>query len=107
MIIYVKVKTNAKNDEIHKENFELNKNLFDIYLPNKNKEPKKPITNKETNQQIQENICLFISVKDLAQDNKANFKIIKLLASYFNTQQNRIKILKGKTSKVKMIQILN
>jgi len=39
-------------------------------------------------------------------DGKANEALIELLAGHFNTSKNKIKIVRGGTSKTKVIEIL-
>lgn len=41
-----------------------------------------------------------------AHDGEANEAIIKLLAKYFHTSKSNIKILRGQTSKIKLIEIV-
>jgi uncharacterized protein len=48
---------------------------------------------------------LLVHVKEPAQDGKANAAIIKLLAKYYETTQANIKIVRGHTSKTKLIEI--
>lgn len=44
--------------------------------------------------------------KEPAKDNKANFDIIKILASYFNVPLSYVKLLKGRKSKHKIFKII-
>ncbi|MBI1821335.1 MAG: DUF167 domain-containing protein [Nitrospirae bacterium] len=46
------------------------------------------------------------SVKAPPHDGKANTALIALLADYFNVPKNRITLLKGSSSKQKLIEIL-
>jgi len=47
-----------------------------------------------------------LSVKEPPIENKANEAVLKLLSEYFNVPKSNISILKGQTSKNKIIQIL-
>ena len=46
-----------------------------------------------------------ISLKERAEKGKANIALIKLLAKHFNTSSANVKILRGLTSKNKVIEI--
>ncbi len=48
---------------------------------------------------------LLVYVKEPAQDGKANAAIIKLLAKYYETIQANVQIVRGYTSKVKIIEV--
>jgi len=48
---------------------------------------------------------LEISLKTLPKQNKANIELINLVAKYFNKPPSCIKIIRGKTSKNKTIEI--
>jgi len=47
-----------------------------------------------------------VSVSSPPVDDKANEKIIELLAEYFHTPKRGITIVSGNTSKIKIIEIL-
>ncbi|TSC79112.1 MAG: hypothetical protein G01um101433_9 [Parcubacteria group bacterium Gr01-1014_33] len=46
-----------------------------------------------------------IAVKEPPKNGKANAAIVKALAGYFDVAPSRVKILKGATSKQKLIEI--
>ena len=48
---------------------------------------------------------LYISLKESAEQNKANIELVNLLAKYFNTSAAAIRILRGKTSRNKIIEV--
>jgi hypothetical protein len=48
---------------------------------------------------------LHISLKESPEHNKANIKLISLLAKYFNTSVANVRILRGKTSRNKILEI--
>ncbi len=45
-------------------------------------------------------------VRPPAKENKANLAVIELLSSYFSVPKSRINIIKGSTSKNKLIEII-
>ena len=47
-----------------------------------------------------------IYIRQIAADGKANEAVIDLLSKYFNTAKSNIKILRGHTSKYKVIEII-
>ena len=47
-----------------------------------------------------------VSVKEKAEGNKANIAIVKLLSKHFNVSSSMIRIIKGLSSKQKIIEIL-
>ncbi len=47
-----------------------------------------------------------IWIKQPAIENKANKEIIKLLSDYLNVNKSRIKLVKGKTSRYKLFDII-
>ncbi|MEM4230405.1 MAG: DUF167 domain-containing protein [Candidatus Pacearchaeota archaeon] len=57
----------------------------------------KEIINKEN--------TLYIKLKESPENNKANIELINLLAKHFNKSVNHIKILRGKTSRNKIVEI--
>lgn len=48
---------------------------------------------------------LHISLKESAEHNKANIELINLLAKYFNTFLANVRILRGKTSRNKIVEV--
>ena len=46
-----------------------------------------------------------VSLKSKAENNKANIELLKLLKRYFKVEVENIKIIKGKTSRNKIIEI--
>jgi len=49
--------------------------------------------------------ALHVSLKESAEQNKANIELINLLAKHFNTSAKEIKILRGKTSRNKIVEV--
>ena len=47
-----------------------------------------------------------VSVRAPAQEGKANEAVIELLAKYFSVTKSAIKIVRGQTSRKKLIQII-
>ena len=50
---------------------------------------------------------LLINLKNAPENNKANIELIKLLGKKFNVSHEKIKILKGKTSRNKIVEVKN
>ena len=50
---------------------------------------------------------LIISLKSPPENNQANIELIKILAKHFDLDAKKIKILKGKTSRNKIIEVKN
>ena len=48
---------------------------------------------------------LHVSLKESAEQNKANIELMNLLAKHFNTSAKEIKILRGKTSRNKIVEV--
>lgn len=48
-----------------------------------------------------------IKVQTPPEDGKANKEVIKLLAKHFNTSKSKIKIISGKTTRLKIIEIFD
>lgn len=46
-----------------------------------------------------------VNLKSFPEDNKANIELLKLLKKYFKVEVKDIKIIKGKKSKNKVIEI--
>ena len=56
---------------------------------------------------IKINPCKFeIWIKQPAVENKANKEIIELLSEYLNVNKSRIKLVRGKTSRYKLFDII-
>jgi len=65
----------------------------------------KVITNAKRQEIKQENDKLKIYLKSKPEKGKANEELINLLASHFNVSKINFKILKGKKSRNKLIEI--
>lgn len=65
----------------------------------------KPSSKKEA-VNVKENNTFEVFVKEKAEDNKANIAIIKLLSKHFSVSSSNIKIIKGLSSKQKVIEII-
>jgi uncharacterized protein (TIGR00251 family) len=48
---------------------------------------------------------LLVSLKSPPENNLANLELIKLLSKHFSVPDNKIKILKGKSSRNKIIEV--
>ena len=46
-----------------------------------------------------------VKLKSSPENNKANIELIRILAKYFNTTYNNIKLKRGKTSRNKILEI--
>jgi uncharacterized protein (TIGR00251 family) len=46
-----------------------------------------------------------VKVKEPPREGKANQSVIRLLASHFRVSQNYVRVLKGQTSKIKIVEI--
>ncbi|NMB66610.1 DUF167 domain-containing protein [Candidatus Woesearchaeota archaeon] len=46
-----------------------------------------------------------INLKSKPENNKANLELIKILSKYFKVDISKIKIIKGKTSKNKIVDV--
>ena len=64
----------------------------------------KPHSGKQEIKKISENEYV-VYLKKPAQDNKANIELIKLLGKELNVGSKNIKIIKGLTSKNKIIEV--
>jgi uncharacterized protein len=80
-------------------------NILSCFLPQmiinvraKSSSSKEEIVKREEN-------CFEIHVKEKAENNKANIAIIKSLAKYFNVPSSNVKILKGLSSRSKILSI--
>ena len=47
-----------------------------------------------------------VSLKSAPEDNNANIELLKLLKKYFKVEGEKIKIIKGTTSKNKLVKIV-
>jgi len=54
---------------------------------------------------VEENDCLHVWVDAPARKNKANKRLIELLSRYYGISKNNVKIVRGITSTVKLIEI--
>lgn len=64
----------------------------------------KPLARKESVTQQSDNDYL-VAVHAPAKDGKANARLLELLAVHFHTQKSNIRILRGHTSRKKLIEI--
>jgi len=48
---------------------------------------------------------LLVYVREPPVDGKANAAVIKLLAEYYNVSKSRISIVRGRTSRIKIVHI--
>lgn len=65
----------------------------------------KPNSNKNEIKNILSNQVLKINIKAKPENGKANEELIKFLAGIFKVDKSKIRIIKGKTSKNKLIKI--
>lgn len=65
----------------------------------------KPNSKKEEVKKLTDNDFI-LSVKEPAKEGKANQAVIRLLSEYFGVPKSNISIIKGESSKNKIIQIL-
>ena len=66
----------------------------------------KPNSGKKEVQKISDDEYI-VSLKERAENNKANIELIKLLSKELKVSSNNIKIIKGLKSKNKIIEIKN
>lgn len=66
----------------------------------------KPNSKKGPLVEIQPDGSLNIYIREIAADGKANAGVIKLLAKHYNVPKTNIIILKGSTSRHKIINIM-
>ena len=64
----------------------------------------KPQAKQETVTALTDNQYL-VAVREPAKDGKANARVVELLARHFHTAKSRIRILRGLTSRIKLIEI--
>jgi len=64
----------------------------------------KPKSKKVSVKKISENIYE-VKLKSPPEKGKANEELIEILSEYFNTPKSNIKLLKGQTSREKLIEI--
>ncbi|HLD98529.1 MAG TPA: DUF167 domain-containing protein [Candidatus Nanoarchaeia archaeon] len=62
-------------------------------------------SSKDLVEEISKDNGYLVYVKAFPENNKANLSVIKLLSKYFKTQDSNIKIIKGKTSRNKLIEL--
>ncbi|MFA5174327.1 MAG: DUF167 domain-containing protein [Candidatus Pacearchaeota archaeon] len=65
-----------------------------------------PGKNKEKIEKVSEDEYI-IDLTERAEDNKANIELFNLLKRHFNVPVKNIKIIKGKTSRKKIIEIID
>lgn len=65
----------------------------------------KVIPNSKKEEVTQEKDFLKVKVNAIAEKGKANKRLIEILSIYFKTPKNKIRILSGKRSKNKIIEI--
>jgi uncharacterized protein (TIGR00251 family) len=63
----------------------------------------KPQAKQETVTALTDNHYL-VTVRAPAKDGKANARVVELLARHFQTSKSRIRILRGLTSRLKLIE---
>ena len=66
----------------------------------------KVIPKAKNNSVTEENGLIKVHVTKPAENNKANEEVIKVLSKHFNVKKNAIVIVKGRTSRNKIINIL-
>ncbi len=54
---------------------------------------------------VEENGTLVIRVRDPPERGKANKRVIELVARYFNVPKSKVEIVKGHTSREKVIKV--
>lgn len=64
----------------------------------------KPLAKKENIEQ-QSDFDLVVSVHAPARDGKANARLLELLADHFHTAKSNIRILRGQSSRKKLIEV--
>ena len=64
----------------------------------------KPLAKKESVTQ-QSDFDLVVSVHAPARDGKANARLLELLADYFHTAKAHVRILRGHSSRKKLIEV--
>ncbi len=65
----------------------------------------KPNSKKGPLVEMQADGSLIVYVREVAVDGKANEALVKILAKHYDVQKTHIKILRGATSKRKVIEI--
>ncbi len=65
----------------------------------------KPNSTKGPLVEVTDDGSLVVYIREIAADGKANEDLIKLLAKHFNVPKTHITILRGHTSKHKIIEI--
>ncbi len=56
---------------------------------------------------VEENGTLVIRVRDPPEKGKANKRVIELVARYFNVPKSKVEIVKGHTSREKVLKVEN
>ncbi len=67
----------------------------------------KPGSRKENNIERLDDTNYIAHVREQPVNGKANDALVRLLSDYFGVPQNHIKIVKGVTSKFKLVEIEN
>jgi len=66
----------------------------------------KPNNTKGPLVELQPDGSLIIYIREIATDGQANTALIKLLAKHLDVPKSRIKIIRGQTSRHKIIEVL-
>ncbi len=66
----------------------------------------KPNSTKGPLVELQADGVLVVYVREVAADNKANEALIKILAEYYDAPKSRVRIVRGATSRSKLVEIL-
>lgn len=65
----------------------------------------KPNSREEKVEKVSETLYK-VSVKEPAKEGRANWAIERILANYFNVPVSQVRIVSGKTSRTKIIEII-
>ena len=65
----------------------------------------KPNSKKGPLLETQTDASIIVYVREIAADNKANEALIKMLAKHFNISKSNITIVRGHTSRHKLIEL--
>ena len=65
----------------------------------------KPNSTKGPLVELQPDGSLIVYIREIASDGQANTALIKLLAKHLEVPKSRIKIIRGQTSKHKIIEV--
>lgn len=64
------------------------------------------VTNAAKEEVIQESSYLKVKVRAKPVEGEANKAVVKSLANYFNTSENKVKIIRGLKSRKKVVEII-